>query len=598
MKGYSGKILRVDLGTREMRIEEPPRLWYEKYLGGKGLGYRYLLQDVDAKVDPLGPDNEIIFMSGPFAGTIVPTSSRLAVLTKSPATGTILVSLVGGGVAAELKYAGYDGIIICGRAASPVYLYVSNHKVAVEKADALWGKGIHETEGLLREKYKPEVKSLTIGPGGENKVLYACITVDAYHQAGRGGSGAVMGSKNLKAIVVQGSSGVQIDNDMKSFLNYILEIRQHDVLTEAHLWTDLTGTPGTVDASQEIGVLPTRNYQDGQYEKVAGINSDAVKTKLKRTRACATCPLGCGRFTQAKDGSSVEGPEYETIGLAGSNCDVDDMDTLIRFNKLCDDLGLDTISTGGVLAFAMEATGKGIYDFGIHFGEEEKMLDYVKKIAGRRGVGNILAAGVKRVAADVGGQDIAMEVKGLEFPAFDPRGSYGMALAYATSDRGACHQRAFAIEEDAFGSMDPFTFVNKAEVVKRQQDYNSAKDSLIICDFWRPSPETLAEIYTRVTGWPMTAEELKSCGERIWNMGQLFNQGAGFDRKDDYLPPRVLHDPLLQGPAAHKTFKVDEFTASLSELYGLRGWDESGKVQKEKLRQLGMDDGIAGGAEP
>ncbi|KJR48066.1 Tungsten-containing aldehyde:ferredoxin oxidoreductase [Desulfosporosinus sp. I2] len=589
MNGFTGKVLRVDLTLRKVTVEIPPEEWYIKYLGGKGMGYRYLLEDLAPHTDPLGPDNEIIFMAGPFAGTIIPTSSRMAVMTKSPATGTILVSLVGGGVAAELKYAGYDGIIVMGKASNPVFLYVTDKRVTFENASQLWGKGIHETENIIRKKtWTANAKTLTIGPGGENLVPYACITVDAYHQAGRGGAGAVMGSKNLKAIAIKGTTGNKVDN-MPEFLEYIRDIRDNDVLTEPNLWVDTDGTPMIVDLSQEVGFLPTRNFQEGQYDKAAHINSDAVKKKQKKTRACTTCPLGCGRLTQADDGTMVEGPEYETIALAGSNTDIASIDGLIRYNKICDDLGLDTMSTGAVLAYAMEATEKGLHDFGIRFGEEEKMLEYVKKIAYREEIGAELALGLKKLATKTGTESISLEVKGLEFPGYDPRRSNGLALAYATSDRGACHQRAFAAEEDTFGQMDSFTFVGKAAVVKRIQDFNSAKDSLVICDMWRPTLEVLAKLFTRVTNLPMTGKELMNCGERIWNIGRLFNTREGFTRADDSLPPRILNEKLKNGPAKDQIFNKDEFKLSLSEYYALRGWDEDGNVDQNTLERLGMD---------
>jgi aldehyde:ferredoxin oxidoreductase len=592
MNGYTGRVLRVDLTARKTTVENPPTEWYAKYLGGKGLGYRYLLEDLAANVDPLGADNEIIFMTGPFAGTIVPTSSRMAVLTKSPLTGTILVSLVGGSVAAELKYAGYDGVIVTGKASAPVYLYVTDKRVTIENAGSLWGKGVHETEEIIQEKkWTYQAKTLTIGPAGENMVPFACITADAYHQAGRGGAGAVMGSKNLKAVVIKGQSGVKVEN-MPEFLAYIQDIRQNNVLTDAHLWTDAEGTPMVVDVSQAVGILPTRNFSDGQYEKSAAINSDAVKTRLKKTRACMSCPLGCGRFTNATDGTAVEGPEYETIALAGSNCGLGSIDGLIRFNKLCDDLGLDTMSTGAVLAFAMEATEKGLYDFAIRFGQEEKMLQYVTDIAYRRGLGAELALGVKKLAAKTGTGAIALEVKGMEFPGYEPRGSYSQALAYATSDRGACHQRAFPAEYDAFGKMNPFTFAGKAALVRELQDLNSAKDSLVICDMWRPSTAMIAELYSKVTGFALTDAEFLKCGERIWNLGRLFNIREGFKRADDGLPPRIFNESLSSGRAAGQIFPTNDFWDSLSELYKLRGWDAEGRPTQATLAGLGVDDAL------
>jgi len=590
--GYCGKVLRVDLSTRKIVTEDLPEEWYTRYIGGKGLGYRYLLQDLPAGVDALGPENELIIMTGPFAGTIVPTSSRLAVVTKSPLTGGILMSLVGGSVAAELKYAGYDGVIISGRAAGPVYLYITSERVTIENATALWGKGTLETEDNIQSKgWTHQAKTMIIGPAGENLVPFACIGVDAYHQAGRGGAGAVMGSKNLKAIAIKGQLSVRVDN-MPEFLTYIENIRNHDVLTDAHLGFETDGTPMVVDMSQYRGILPTRNFTDGRYDKAGQINSDAVKSRLKKKRACMSCPLGCGRFTQAADGTVVEGPEYETIALAGSNCDLGSIDGLIRFNKLCDDLGIDTMSTGAILAFAMEATEKGIHDFGIRFGEEIRMLQYVADIAFRRGVGADLALGVKQLAAKFGAESIALEVKGMEYPGYEPRGSFGQALAYATSDRGACHQRAFPAEFDAFGQLEPFTFEGKAALVKQLQDLNSAKDSLLICDMWRPSLKTIVELYTRVTGVPMSEEEFMRCGERIWNLARLFNEREGFGRKDDYLPPRTLTEPLLTGRGAGRFVPPEGFETSLREFYALRQWDEDGRPRLDHLEELGMDSGV------
>jgi aldehyde:ferredoxin oxidoreductase len=589
MTGYCGKVLRVDLSTRKIVTEDLSEEWCTRYIGAKGIGYRYMLQDVPAGTDPLGPENEIIFMTGPFAGTIVPTSSRMAVVTKSPLTGAILMSLVGGSVGPEFKYAGYDGVIISGRASAPVFLYITNEHVTIENARALWGKGIFETDEHIQSKgWTYQAKTLIIGPAGENLVPFSCIGADAYHQAGRGGAGAVMGSKNLKAIAIKGQLGVRVDN-MPEFLTYIESIRKNDTLSEPHLWADTDGTPMVVDLSQFWRILPTLNFTAGQYENAGAINSDAVKSRLKKKRACMSCPLGCGRFTQALDGTVVEGPEYETIALAGSNCGLGSIDGLIRFNKLCDDVGIDTISTGAILAFAMEATERGIFDFGIRFGEEERMLQYVSDIAFRRGVGADLALGVKRLAAKIGAESIALEVKGMELPGYEPRASFGQALAYATSDRGACHQRAFAAEFDAFGKLDPFTFEGKAALVKQLQDLNAAKDALVICDMWRPSVKTVAELYTRVTGLPMTEEEFMRCGERIWNLSRLFNEREGFRREDDNLAPRIFNEPLLSGRAAGKCVPKSAFDASLRELYALRRWDADGKPLPEALEELGID---------
>ncbi|MQL50719.1 aldehyde ferredoxin oxidoreductase [Desulfofundulus thermobenzoicus] len=586
MSGYTGNILRVNLTTGKIDCEELNRSWAQKYLGGKGLGIKYLYEELPAKLAPLSPDNKIILMTGPFTGTIVPCSGKLAVITKSPATGTILDCSIGGHFAGELKYSGYDAVIIEGKASQPSYLYIEDGRVEIRHAGSLWGKGTHDTEYALKEELGEDAKILSIGPAGENLVPMACITSELYRQAGRGGVGAVMGSKNLKAVAVKGSGSVKVKN-MKLLMETVNRIMREDTLTDTNLWAYTDGTAMLVDLSNSTGVLPTRNYQDGTFEGHQKINSEAMKNARAGKKGCLSCALGCGNYSRVGN-SAVEGPEYETLALAGSNCGIDDLQAIVKFNYLCDDLGLDTISCGNTIAFVMEMTEKGIKDFGITFGDTEKYLEIPELIATRKGIGAELAQGVKALSEKYGGREFAMHVKGLEFPGYDPRGSWGMGLAYATADRGACHLRAWPIAEEAYGQRDPFTIEGKAQLVVDLQHYNAIKFSAILCDFWALSLATLAEIASVVLGAEISESDLVTAGERIVNLARLFNWREGFTKKDDTLPARVFNDALKSGVTAGKLIPEQEFQRMLEEYYAIRGWDKEGKPREDKLKSLNV----------
>jgi len=586
---YTGKILKINLTKKEVSTEDLNQDWAEKYVGGKGLGFRYLFDEMDPTTDPLSPDNVLIFMTGPIAGTNIPSSSRVCIVTKSPATGTILDSNLGGDLGAEIKYAGYDAIIVKGRAKEPVYIVISDDSVEIKDGQGLWGKGVFEVDSEIKKDLDDEGYSTAIiGPAGENLVRFACITSESYRQAGRGGTGAVMGSKNLKAIAVRGSNGVKVYN-MNSFLDLAFQMHKEAVAEDNepsrdNIWVINDGSPFLVDIVNEMGIIPVKNFQEGQFEESSKINAGAVKAKKTRNRACLSCPLACGNLTRAGE-SIVEGPEYETLSVAGSNCGIDDIEAIIRFNEACDNLGLDTISTGNIIAFAMEMTEKKIYDFGIRFGDRENYSRIPEEIAYLKGRGKDLSLGVRELSAKYGGREFAMEVKGLEFPGYDPRGAYGMGLAYATSDRGACHVRAFA----AF-SPTPFDLEANIKLVIEHQHRLGLKDSIIACIFCHSiQVAEMTEILNVGLGTGYTEEDLWKTGERIWNLGRLFNIKAGFTREDDYLPSRVLKEGLLNGPHQGRVLSEEDFNTMLQGYYRDRGWDVNGVPKRETLEKLGID---------
>jgi len=587
---YTGKVLRVDLTSGKISSEPLREDWARDFIGGKGLVFRYLYEELRPGTDPLSPENKVVIFPGLLAGTIVATTARTCVGTRSPLTGTILDSYVGGGFGAVLRYAGWDGILIAGRAERPVYLFIDDERAELRDASPAWGKGIWETETWLEEQAGPgRIVDLTAGPAGENLVPFACLTSEAYRQCGRGGLGAVFGSKKLKSVVVRGSGGVRVPN-MAAFLETYQGLMQNSLLTEANLWANTEGTPMIVDPANAAGLFPTRGFTQGEFDGKEGINSAAVQAALIRKRACTNCPLACGRLTKSHTGEILEGPEYETIGLGGGNCGVGDLSALIAYNRLCDNLGLDTISTGNVIGLAMTMTEEGIHDFGLRYGDIEGYLRTVEDIAYRRGIGEDLSRGARYVARKYGGEGVVLEIKGLEFPAYDPRGAFGMGLAYATSERGACHLRSFVVANEAlFAVFHPDSFESKPQMVINDQNLNSVKWTGIFCDFWAINAQDIATLFSAATGRALTAEEVMRIGERIWNVGRLFNLREGFGRQDD-MPPRALFErPLRNGKAAGKVYTREAYEAALDEYYALRGWTREGVPTPEKLAALGLE---------
>ncbi len=585
MNLYAGEMLHVDLTSR--RVEKQPlrREWLKDYIGGWGLAVRYFCELVDPKIDPFAPENAMVIMTGPLCGTLAPTASRTCLVAKSPHTGTIFESNVGGAFGPELKFAGYDGVIVSGRADRPLYLRIEDHKVSLEDAGPLWGKGIFETEAWLAETMGHGVKSLAIGPAGENQVPYACIGSEAYRQMGRAGGGALFGAKNLKAIACKGTGGVQVA-DMGIFWDKVSRHKSSNLLTEENLWAKHDGTPMLVDVTNEMGIHPTRNFTAGVSPGRRALSSEAIHAVKVGDRSCASCPLGCGNFTSL-NGVQVEGPEYETLCLGGSNCEINDLELVMRFNRLCDDLGLDTISTGGTVGLAMGLAEAGVRDFGVGFGEGEQYLALVAEIAHQSTErGRDLALGAAKLAAKYDAAEEAAHGKGLELPAYDPRGSYGMGLAYATSERGACHLRSFPLFAE-----DPFKLEAMARDVIKGQNTNAVKWSMCFCDFWGSvNTAIMADLLTAGLGRQISGDDLDKAGERIWNLMRLFNLKAGFSAADDTLSEKLMRQALKSGPQDGRVLSRDDLEQMKATYYLLRGWDEAGRPKDQKLRELGLQD--------
>ena len=586
MMGYQNKVLRINLSEKKFSTEPLNMEWAKKYIGGKGLGIKYLYEELSPGTDPFSPENKLIFMTAPITGTTVPCSGKLAIISRSPATGTILDCSIGGHIANEIKYAGYDAIIFEGAFQDPGYLYIKDETIQFLSADDLWGKGSHESETMLLNKHGKESKVISIGPAGENLSTMACINSEYYRQAGRGGIGAVMGSKRMKALVVEGTGGVKV-HDISQALQRINEIMKEDTLTDDNLWAYTDGTAMLVEMSQNTGILPTNNFQDGTFAGYDKIDSESMKKVRAGKKACGGCALGCGNFTRTGRGV-VEGPEYETLALCGSCCGIDELAAVVKFNDLCDDMGLDTISVGNTTAFAMELTEKGIKDFGLRFGDVESYLKVPELIARNEGIGNELGLGTRELAKRYGGEDFAMQVKGLEFPGYEPRGSWGMGLAYATSDRGACHMRAWPAAMEAYGDLDAFTVDGKAQLVMDMQNSNAVKFSLILCDFWATSEAYMAEVINLITGASYTAEDMTVIGERVVNIARAFNMREGFTGAQDTLPNRIFNEALKTGATAGKKIPREDFDRMLAEYYELRGWTPEGVIGKEKAEALGL----------
>jgi aldehyde:ferredoxin oxidoreductase len=464
-------------------------------------------------------------------------------------------------------------------------LRIEDDRVSIEDAQPCCGNGIFATEQWLAEEMGHGVKSLSIGPAGENLVTYACIGSEAYRQMGRGGGGALFGAKNLKAIACRGTGGVQVD-DLGVFYEKVTQHKESNLLTDENLWAKKNGTPMLIDVTNEMGIHPTRNYSAGVNPSRHALDAEAIKAVQIGDRACASCPLGCGNFTSI-NGVQMEGPEYETLCLGGSNCDINDMEQVMRFNRLCDDLGLDTMSAGSTIGLAMEMSESGIKDFGLKFGQADDYLKVITEIANLSSPrGQDLALGAARLAQKYGAPERAAHSKGLEMPAYDPRGSYGMGLAYATSERGACHLRAFTIFADA-----PFKLKAMARDVIDGQNRNAVKWSMCFCDFWGSiDTAVMADMLAAGLGRQVSAQDLDRTGERIWNLVRLFNLKAGFTADDDTLSEKIARQALKDGPHAGRVLKEADLAEMKTLYYYLRGWDEEGRPKEEKLQELRLHD--------
>lgn len=600
MKGWKGKLLRVNLSERKWAIEEISQETLKKFVGGRGLGGKILWDEKVSKVDPLSPENKVIFATGPLTGTGAPAGSRYMVVTKGALTGAIAASNSGGHWPAELKMAGYDAIIVEGRADKPVYIWVNNGKVEIRDAAHLWGKTTWEIDEPLKKETDPQAKIAAIGPAGEKLVRFSCVINDMHRAAGRSGVGAVMGSKKLKAIVVRGSIGVKVANPpafRETCLRIISKLKEGPVTGQG---LPTYGTAILVNIINEAGMFPARNFTASQFEEAGKISGETLaQTYLVRNKACFACPISCGRVThipnEPRYPGAYEGPEYESIWALGSSCGIGDLAAISKANFICNEMGMDPISVGATIACAMEMYERGyitLKETGIplNFGNASSMVTMVEKIARREGFGNELAEGAFRFAQKFGHPELFMGVKGQEFPAYDPRGAQGIGLNYATANRGGCHVRGYTIPSEVLGIpelADRFITENKASLVKALQDLTALVDSSGICLFtvFTLNAMDICELLETATGAGFTVEVGLKAGERIWNLERLFNLDAGFTSADDTLPQRLLKEPVPSGPSKGQVNRLHEM---LPEYYRVRGWDEKGVPTQAKLAELGL----------
>ena len=602
VKGVSGRLLEIDLSKGKTEDRAISEEMFEKYLGGRGLGARLLFDMLPAKTAPLSPENPLFFLTGPLTGTKVPGSSKFVVITKSPLTGAWCDSYSSGKLPIELKKLGYDGMIIRGKSNHPCYLKIDNSGVRIKGAVAIWGKDSFETDEILKEtEGDPSAGITSIGPAGERLCRFACINSELYRQAARGGVGAVMGSKNLKAIVTKGKGRVH-QHDRKKLVALNQRNYQRSRKSEVAKARMKYGTPLTLNVTHAGGMLPTKNFQFGTWEKaLRKIDAEGVyKSRISR-KACISCFTPCSTITRASDGkyqgSTVEGPEYETLSMLGSNLLIDSLPEIIQANLLCDKLGLDTISAGNVIGFTMECFENGLISptqmggLDVRFGDGEASLAAIEMIAMRRDFGDILAEGVRKTAGHIGGGSdrFAMHVKGMEFPGYDPRGAFGSALSYAVSPRGACHRRAWPPAKEILGEYPPYTAEGKAEMVKELYDENCVLHSLLVCDFQSKfiplSLEDYGQYFQAVTGEEISKNDFLSIAERIETLIRMFNIREGLARKDDTLPHRTLYEPLPDGPAKGQCIGDENLNRMIDEYYTSRGWDSSGVPTEDTRRR-------------
>lgn len=597
MKNVHGKILVIDLNTKTTRILQLKEEVYHNYLGGRGLGSYLMHNYTDKGNDPLGPDNPAIFLVGPATGTPIPTSSKYCMIAKSPATGTWLDSYASGRIATEIKMAGWDGLIFTGKSSTPCYVYISNQAIEFRDAAHLWGKGAFLTETTILEE-TDGAGVIAIGPAAEKGVKFACANSDYYRQLGRGGTGTLLASKNLKGIAVKGTGDI-VCSDYDKLLEIFRRFIQKAQSYPKALSHKKHGTSIIVDIANEAGMLPTFNFQKGMFRDMEG-NLDGASfqhTKMA-TRGCQTCILPCSQITKAKSGIQVEGPEYETIGLLGSNLGIKDMSFVIEANHLCDDLGLDTMSTGVAISFAMECYERGILSkadtngLELKFGARDEAMQMISDIAYRRGLGNLLADGVKAASEAIGKESAqyAMQIKGLELPAYDPRAAFGTYLSYAVAARGGCHRRYWPPKLEILSGAPPYTWENKTGSMRILMNDRNFLHCLIACDFAAGfldiTLQDYVEMLGHVTGVPMTLEEAQDIAERTETMIRLYNIREGFTWEDDMLPERFFVEGFTEGPNKGQLLRKEDFHKMLVEYYNLRGWDKKGVPTEETIKKL------------
>lgn len=600
--GFANCMAHLDLTTRHVAYEPIPEEWARQYIGARGLGVRYLLEN-GPEVEPLSPDNLLCFVNGPLTGTEANMSGRLAIVTKSPLTDTATDSHHGGWSAARLRWAGFDGLIVKGKAEQPVYAYVHDGQVEIRDASEVWGKDVHETVRFFQERYgEKDLSVIAIGQAGENQVRLAAWVNENDRVSGRGGTACVGGSKNLKAVVIQSPTRIPRAEDRQAWRP--VHRRALDLLRDENNVTSprkgglsVYGTNVLMNVVSNMGALPARNSQLTSFgERAELISGEYVKENiLVDDPTCHACPVACKKEVKIKDGPyaglHMESFEFESAWALGANCDNDRADSIAKLIDMCNDFGMDTIELGNVLAMYMEATEKG-YTNGsgrLSWGDVSGMVETTRQIALREGIGDVLAEGTERAAKHFGHPEIAMTVKGMAIPAYDPRGLKGMGIAYATSNRGACHLRGYTPASE-LGLVppvsDPLEWKGKGELTKVLQDVLAFSDSLDLCKFssFAEGVEEYADQYAVVTGIPFTADDVLKAGERIYNLERYYNNLAGFREGSDYLPERFLKEPsTMPGSEGH----ICELAEMLEEYYQARGWI-NGVVPEEKRRELGI----------
>jgi len=600
MYGWIGRYLRIDLNSGSVRKEALDINLARKYLGARGLGTYFMMTEVDPMIEPLDARNKLIFAAGPLSGTNAPSASHFNVVSKGPLNGTIAASSSGGMFGPMLKYAGYDMIILEGKAKSPVYLWICDDIVEIRDAAEFWGKTVPETTASVRAVTDDEASVACIGPAGERQVLFANVMNECGRAAGRSGVGAVMGSKNLKAIAVRGTGAVRVP-DYKAFRDVVVrasaKIKANGVGGQG---LRAYGTDVLVNILNEVGGLPTRNFKDGYFPTADKVGGESLtKNILIRPRGCFSCIISCGRATHVKNpkfAGQGEGPEYETAWAFGPDCGIDDLDAVTKANYICNDYGMDTITMGATVACAMDMFANGVIStrdtggIALNFGDAEVMVEMVRKTATGEGFGLKLAQGSYRLAESYGCPEYSMSCKKQEMPAYDPRAIQGIGLNFATGNRGGCHVRGYTISPEVLGQpvkLDPRVTEGKAELDIVFQDLTAALDSSGMCLFatFGLGADDIAELLSAATGVSFTTDEFMATGARIWNLERLFNLRAGFTAADDRLPERILKSPIKSGPSKDLVNRLGEM---LPEYYRLRGWDANGIPTKDKLTELGL----------
>lgn len=599
-----GKFLRVNLSSGQIKEEKISDEILRDFIGGRGLGVKILYDELEPGIDPLSPENKILILTGPVTGTPTPESGRWCSVTKSPLTYTIHDSHSGGDFGPYLKFSGFDGVIFEGASEKPVYLWIDDGKPELRDAKHLWGKDIFQTtDTIIKESGDEKTRVACIGPAGENLVRLANIMNEKHRAAGRGGHGAVLGSKKVKAIAVRGDMRPPVaDEDALKKANeaVIKKIKEMSATSDS---LPKHGTSILVNVINEEGGYPTRNFQTGVFATADRTSGETLtETLLVDRMGCWGCIIRCGRVTKVPPwspyGGEGEGPEYETIWALGAQCGVDNLEAITKANYLCNELGIDTIEIGNLIGLAMELYEKGYITpevtrgLDLKFGNPQALIELTWRTAYRSGLGDDIAEGGEKLAAKYNAPELFMGVRGQGLPAYDPRAFQGHGLGYATSNRGGCHLRAYMIAAEVIGevtgnkiTLDPLKTEGKAKWVKTFQDLYAACDSLIECKFntFAIGAEEFASALSAVTGWKYTADDIMKVGERIYNLERAFNVREGRNWKDT-LPKRLLEEPLPEGPKKGQVLRLNEM---LEEYYAIRGW-VGGKPTKEKLKELGL----------